>query len=227
MRWEHPTRGLIPPGEFIPLAEDSGLIVALGSWILGEACREAARLQRSCPREKPLTMAVNLSVRQLQWPGLVDEVRSALAESRIPPSSLTLELTESVMMADADTAVLRLHELRGLGVRLAIDDFGTGYSSLNYIRQFPLDVLKVDRSFVQDVNEGGEISGLTAAIIDLAAILGLEAVAEGIEDDAQLDRLRELSCALGQGYHLHRPMTGRRSRRWPGARPRPRASSDR
>jgi diguanylate cyclase (GGDEF)-like protein len=206
MRWEHPERGLIMPGDFIPVAEDTGVIVELGRKVLEEACLQAARLQAQCPREVPLTMSVNLSARQLQAHGIVDQVREALDASGIPPSSLVLELTESVMMDDTDLAIMRLHELRALGVRLAIDDFGTGYSSLNYIRQFPLDILKVDRSFVLDINDGGEVAALTEAIIGLARILNLRAVAEGIEDGDQMQRLVELRCDLGQGYHLHRPM---------------------
>jgi EAL domain-containing protein (putative c-di-GMP-specific phosphodiesterase class I) len=206
MRWEHPERGLIMPGDFIPVAEDTGVIVELGRKVLEEACLQAARLQAQCSREVPLTMSVNLSARQLQAHGIVDQVREALDASGIPPSSLVLELTESVMMDDTDLAIMRLHELRALGVRLAIDDFGTGYSSLNYIRQFPLDILKVDRSFVLDINDGGEVAALTEAIIGLARILNLRAVAEGIEDGDQMQRLVELRCDLGQGYHLHRPM---------------------
>jgi EAL domain-containing protein (putative c-di-GMP-specific phosphodiesterase class I) len=206
VRWEHPERGLVSPGEFIPVAEDTGVIVELGRWVLEQACHQAARLQAACPAEVPLSMSVNLSARQLQAHGIVDHVRDALRASGIAPSTLVLELTESVMMDDVDLAAIRLHELRELGVRLAIDDFGTGYSSLNYIRQFPLDILKVDRSFVLDINGGGEIAALTETIIEIASTLNLRAVAEGIEDADQVQRLRELHCALGQGYHLHRPM---------------------
>ena len=206
VRWQHPERGLLPPGDFIPLAEDTGVIVELGRQVIERACQQAARLQAACPRDVPLTMAVNLSARQLQAHGIVDHVRDALAASGIPPASLVLELTESVVMDDVDLAAIRLHELRALGVRLAIDDFGTGYSSLNYIRQFPLDILKVDRSFVLDINGGGEIAALTESIIELASIFNLSAVAEGIEHADQVQRLRELNCAFGQGFHLHRPM---------------------
>jgi diguanylate cyclase (GGDEF)-like protein len=206
VRWEHPERGLVSPGEFIPVAEDTGVIVELGRWVLEQACLEAARLQAACPSEVPLTMSVNLSARQLQAHGIVDHVRDALQASGIAPSTLVLELTESVMMDDVDLAAIRLHELRELGVKLAIDDFGTGYSSLNYIRQFPLDILKVDRSFVLDINGGGEIAALTETIIELASTLNLRAVAEGIEHADQVQRLRELNCDLGQGFHLHRPM---------------------
>jgi EAL domain-containing protein (putative c-di-GMP-specific phosphodiesterase class I) len=152
-------------------------------------------------------MSVNLSARQLQSPDLIADVRAALAEAGIPPSSLILELTESAMIEDVELAIERIGELRALGVSLAIDDFGTGYSSLNYIRRFPADVLKIDRSFTQGVGRGdAETEALTASILDLARILALAPVAEGIEDAAQLSRLRELGCALGQGYYLHRPL---------------------
>ena len=154
-------------------------------------------------------MSVNLSARQLQSPALVDEVRAALRESGIPPSSLVLELTESAMIEDVELVTARLEQLRALGVSLAIDDFGTGYSSLTYIRRFPVDVLKIDRSFIDGVGDGSaETEALTASILQLAGILSLKPVAEGIEDAAQLARLVELGCALGQGYHLHRPLSG-------------------
>ena len=207
VRWNHPQRGTVSPLEFIPAAEQSGLIVSLGTFVLREACQQAAVLQAACPREPPLTMAVNLSARQLQRPEMLSDVQEVLESTGIPPSSLTLELTESVMMEDVDLAVLRLHELRALGVRLAVDDFGTGYSSLNYIRQFPIDVLKIDRSFINDINRDAETSALTAAIIDLGAILHLQTIAEGVEDAEQLDRLRELGCDFCQGFYLHRPLT--------------------
>ena len=193
--------------EFIPLAEDTGLIVPLGRRILQNACRQARRLQRTSAAMATLTMSINLSARQLQSPTIVDDVSDALRASGIAPETLVLELTESVMMGDAEVAVQRLHDLRALGVRLAVDDFGTGYSSLNYIRQFPLDMLKVDRAFIRDINEGGENGALAEAIIDLAKVLNLRAVAEGIEDASQLERLKELDCGLGQGFHFYKPMT--------------------
>jgi predicted signal transduction protein with EAL and GGDEF domain len=207
-RWVHDQRGSVSPAEFIPLAEQTGLIVPLGHTLLREACRQAAALQAACPREPALTMAVNLSARQLQWPGIVDDVRAALEETQIAPTSLVLELTESAIMHDVELAVDRLNALRDLGVSLAIDDFGTGYSSLNAIRRFPIDVLKIDRSFTRDLADGpAETRAFIAAIIDLARILALEPIAEGIEEPAQLVALRELGCPLGQGFHLHVPLT--------------------
>ena len=172
-----------------------------------EACREAADIQRGFPRDEPLSMSVNISPRQLQHPGLLDEVREALAASGIPPGSLILEITETVMMHDAEMAILRLNQLRDLGVRLAIDDFGTGYSSLNYLRSFPVDILKVDRSFVEEIGkEDNDQSVLTASIIELAGSLNLRPVAEGVERKDQLERLLAMRCEFGQGFLFARPL---------------------
>jgi len=206
VRWDHPSRGLLPPAEFVPLAEETGLIVPIGRWVLGEACRQAARLQLRYPRPTPLTMAINLSARQLQHRELIDEVTTALSTTGVDPASVTLEITESMVMRDPAQSALWLRDLKGLGVRIAVDDFGTGYSSLNYLCQFPLDVLKVDRSFVDRLQRSGDDRAITQAIVHLATVLGLQAVAEGIETDQQLDELVELGCRYGQGYHLARPM---------------------
>jgi diguanylate cyclase (GGDEF)-like protein/PAS domain S-box-containing protein len=206
LRWQHPQRGLIPPLEFIPLAEETGLIVPIGRWVLEEACRQAKALQGRLAHEPPLHMAVNLSARQLQRPEIVGEVAEILMQTELDPGTLVLEITESVMMQDMDLSIQRLAELKEIGVKLAVDDFGTGYSSLNYIRRFPVDILKVDKSFVDGVNEGGEESALTAAIIELAAILRLRPVAEGIERADQLEKLLDLKCDLGQGYYFAKPL---------------------
>jgi diguanylate cyclase (GGDEF)-like protein len=206
LRWEHPQRGTVAPLDFVPLLEDTGTIVPVGRQVLGQACAWAAHMQSRCPRSPALYMTVNVSACQLQRPEFIEEVRSALAESGILPSSLTLELTESVMMQDMELSLLRLKTLRALGVKLAIDDFGTGYSSLNYIRQLPVDVLKIDRSFLADPNP--EVEQLTATIVQLARIFKLKAVAEGIEDHAQLERMRAIHCDFGQGYHFAKPLTG-------------------
>jgi diguanylate cyclase (GGDEF)-like protein len=206
MRWEHPTRGTVAPLEFVPLLEDTGLIVPVGRQILSEACAWAARMQQACPRVPALSMAVNLSACQLQRPELIEEVRAILQETGIVPGSLTLELTESVMMQDMEVSLMRLHELRELGVKLAIDDFGTGYSSLNYIRQLPVDILKIDRSFLADPNP--EVAELTEAIVQLARIFKLKPVAEGIENTDQLQRLRGVQCDFGQGFHFAKPLRG-------------------
>jgi diguanylate cyclase (GGDEF)-like protein/PAS domain S-box-containing protein len=206
VRWQHPHRGLVAPLDFIPLAEETGLIVPIGRWVLNEACTQARRLQERYETEPPLHMAVNLSARQLQRPEIVGEIAEILLETELDPHSLVLEITESVMMQDMDLSIQRLAELKELGVRLAVDDFGTGYSSLNYIRRFPVDILKVDKSFVDGVNEGGEESALTAAIIELAGILRLRPVAEGIERADQLEKLLALECDLGQGFYFAKPL---------------------
>jgi diguanylate cyclase len=206
VRWEHPDRGTIAPLEFVPLLEDTGMIVPVGRHILMEACAWAAHMQSNCPRQPPLSMAVNVSACQLQRPEFIEEVRHALEETGIVPASLTLELTESVMMQDMELSLLRLNALRAMGVKLAIDDFGTGYSSLNYIRQLPVDVLKIDRSFLADPNP--EVAELTEAIVGLARIFKLKVVAEGVEHPGHLERLRASSCDFGQGFHFAQPLHG-------------------
>ena len=206
LRWEHPVRGTVAPLEFVPLLEATGMIVPVGCHVLRQACAWAAHMQQLCPREPPLSMAVNVSACQLQRPELIEEVRAALQESGIVPSSLTLELTESVMMQDMELTLLRLKALRALGVRLAIDDFGTGYSSLNYIRQLPVDIVKIDRSFLADPNP--QVAELTAAIVQVARIFKLRAVAEGIENLTQLERLQRIDCDFGQGFHFAKPLSG-------------------
>jgi diguanylate cyclase (GGDEF)-like protein/PAS domain S-box-containing protein len=203
LRWMHPDRGTIPPLHFIPLAEETGQIVAIGRWVLQEACRQGALLHERFPRTPPLTMSVNLSVKQLQSETIVDDVREALEASGLPASALVLEITESVMMADTDLAVRRLEELKALGVLLAMDDFGTGYSSLSYLSRFPVDILKMDRSFLSPEHEE---SGLIAAIIALGTSLRLDVVAEGIELPEQFVSLRDLGCDLGQGFLFAKPM---------------------
>ena len=202
LRWMHPTRGTIPPNQFIPLAEETGLIIPMGRWVLETACAEGVLLHTRFPRPEPLAMSVNLSVRQLQSDSIVADVRSALEKSGLTPGALVLEITESVMMADTDFAVQRLCELKDLGVRLAMDDFGTGYSSLSYLSRFPVDILKMDRSFVG----AGENVALQSAIIALGASLELEVVAEGIELPEQERSLHDLGCELGQGFLFARPM---------------------
>jgi diguanylate cyclase (GGDEF)-like protein/PAS domain S-box-containing protein len=202
LRWMHPTRGTIPPNQFIPLAEETGLIIPMGRWVLETACAEGVLLHTRFPRPEPLAMSVNLSVRQLQSESIVADVRSALEKSGLTPGALVLEITESVMMADTDFAVQRLCELKDLGVRLAMDDFGTGYSSLSYLSRFPVDILKMDRSFVG----AGENVALQSAIIALGASLELEVVAEGIELPEQERSLHDLGCELGQGFLFARPM---------------------
>jgi predicted signal transduction protein with EAL and GGDEF domain len=206
VRWLHPEHGLVPPLDFIPLAEETGLIVRIGSWVLHEACRQARVWQREHPAEPPLAMGVNLSGRQLQTHEIVEDVRSALTSSALHPSSLILEITESVLLHEADGVTRTLAELKELGVQLAIDDFGTGYSSLGYIDRFPVDVVKIAKPFIDGVASGPDGSAMAKAMITLGSTLGLRTVAEGIEDAAQLAELRALACDQGQGFYLARPL---------------------
>ncbi len=192
LRWQHPAKGTISPLQFIPLAEETGLIIPIGRWVLHEACKQGAALQRAFGGEQRLTMSVNLSVKQLQSDTIVADVESALAESGLAPDDLVLEITESVMMLDTDLAVERLKALKNLGVRVALDDFGTGYSSLSYLSRFPIDILKMDRSFLQ---AGRADSGLAAAIVSLGETLDLQVVAEGIEMPEQLSHRCSVSAA--------------------------------
>ncbi len=210
VRWQHPVRGLIPPADFIPLAEESGLIVPLGAWVVREACRQAAewiaadsRLKTGTP---PFVISVNLSARQFLQPDLIEVVSAILAETGLPAERLMLELTETVVMDDAESSVERLQRLKQLGVLIAIDDFGTGYSSLAYLRRFPVDVLKIDRAFIDGLGREPEACAIVAATIGLAHALGIRVVAEGVETDAQLAHLRDLDCDLAQGFLFSRPL---------------------
>ena len=204
VRWRHPTRGLMSPLSFVPVAEETGLIVPVGRFVLREACRQAAAWQAMVPGE--LTMHVNLSGRQLEDPALVGEVSSILRETGLPAGRLVLEITETVLMHDTEATIERLRSLRALGVRLAVDDFGTGYSSLRYLNRFPLDVLKMAKPFVDGLATQSEDPALARAIIDLGSNLGLQIVAEGIEGADQLVQLRRLGCPLGQGFLFSRPL---------------------
>ena len=206
LRWDHPDRGPVAPPKFIPLLEESGLIVPVGTWILDESCRQARLLQDQFPSDPPLKMSVNLSVRELQHAGLIRSVSDALERSKLSPRSLVLEITESILMTGQQTRD-NLARLRELGVRLAIDDFGTGYSSLGYLQHVPADILKIDKSFVDDVGRGTfEDSALARAIVSLGDSLGLRTVAEGIERVEQLSELLKLGCRWGQGYYFARPL---------------------
>ena len=204
IRWQHPEFGLIPPDKFIPIAEENGMIIQIGRWVLREACTTAARWLHLHPGD--LTMAVNLSARQLASMSLLDDVREALDSTGLPPQALVLEMTETALVQDAPMAAARLHELRTLGVRLAIDDFGTGYSSLSYLRQFPVDILKIDRSFINTITDREQVPAIVRGLLDLGRTLRLETIAEGIESDTQLGQLRDQHCELGQGFLFARPM---------------------
>lgn len=206
LRWQHPERGLISPAEFIPMAEETGLIVRVGEWVLREACRQAVEWGQHYPDSQTLSMNVNLSARQFQQRDLVGLVESTLADSTLAPERLILELTESVVMEHASEAVERLRALRALGARIAIDDFGTGYSSLAYLQQFPVSILKIDRSFVDRIGTDQDGTPIVSATIGLAQTLGLTIVAEGVEKVEQLRVLRNLGCDLAQGYYFARPL---------------------
>jgi EAL domain-containing protein (putative c-di-GMP-specific phosphodiesterase class I) len=201
LRWEHPQFGRLLPQHFIPLAEETGLIVQLGAWVLGEACRQLQVWRASYP-ELPLIVAVNISGRQLQGSGLADALRATLTSSGVEPSSVVLEITESVLMQQTDAVLERLQQIKQLGVRLAIDDFGTGYSSLSYLQRFPIDILKIAKPFVEEVGQGADRSALARAIVGLGDTLKLETIAEGIERAEQQAALVGLGCSLGQGHHF-------------------------
>jgi diguanylate cyclase (GGDEF)-like protein/PAS domain S-box-containing protein len=205
LRWQHPERGLLPPLEFIPFAEQSGLIVPIGYWVLEEACRGANRWSRG--PEAP-HISVNLSARQLQEADLVDRVREALRGARLDPGRLVLEITESLIMLETRTILPRLRALKTLGLRLAIDDFGTGYSSLSYLQNLPVDILKIDRSFIHGKTSTAGLSPLARGIVDLGKAMRLVMVAEGIETREEADALRSSGCELGQGHHFSPPVPG-------------------
>jgi diguanylate cyclase (GGDEF)-like protein len=204
VRWQHPTRGLVPPMEFIPVAEETGQIGAIGAFVLTEACFEAARWAIA---GHPMTVSVNVAVGQLRDQGFVASVRAALAAANLLPARLCLEVTESSMMRASGTETKALEELRRLGVRLAIDDFGTGYSSLAYLHQLPVDELKIDRSFINRIAAGNRDAHLVEAIMGMAHALGLEVVAEGVETAVQLEFLAELGCQQAQGYLFSPPIS--------------------
>ncbi len=205
IRWKHPERGLLSPDAFIPTAEESGLIAPIGRWVLNEACRQAVIWQESFGRSSPLAVSVNLSVTQLYQPGAVYEVAEALERSGLDPACLIIEITETLLMNDVELIARTLDGLKRLGVQLAVDDFGTGYSSLQYLRRFPIDILKIAKSFVDGIAESGE-SALAQAIVDLGQSLALRVIAEGIETPEQLTRLHEMGCTWGQGFHFARPL---------------------
>jgi EAL domain-containing protein (putative c-di-GMP-specific phosphodiesterase class I) len=204
LRWNHPERGLVPPDEFVGVAEETGAIVEIGNWVIEEACA-AGRLMAD-QRGAPLCIAVNISPRQFRDPNLVDTTRQSLRTAKLSPEYLELEITETMLMQDVEAAsaiVVRLHEL---GIRLAIDDFGTGYSSLNYLKKFPIDTVKVDKTFVMDIPESSDDMEITAAVIAMAHRLRMSVVAEGVETQAQLDFLTEQQCDMAQGFLFSRAL---------------------
>lgn len=205
VRWDHPTLGLIPPLDFIPLAEETGLILPIGEWILSIACMQNAIWHKS--GLEPIRVAVNLSGHQFRQRNLIKTIAKTLTNSRLDPQHLELEITESTLMENAASTIHTVKELKSMGVRLAVDDFGTGYSSLSYLRRFPLDVLKIDRSFIRDVTINADDAAITRAIIAMAHNLNLEVIAEGVENEQQLQFLQENNCDMAQGYYYCRPLT--------------------
>jgi diguanylate cyclase (GGDEF)-like protein len=203
LRWNHPRRGVVSPSRFVPILEDTGMIFETGRWVLRESCRQAALWHRT---GRPFVVSVNVSMRQLETDALVDDVRDALTTSGLDPSALVLEVTETALMRDVEATVDRLGRLKALGVRIAIDDFGTGYSSLAYLKRFPVDILKIDQSFIAGIGESSDALAMVHALVQLGRALGLETRAEGIEDARQLERLRAEGCESGQGFFFAKPM---------------------
>ena len=206
VRWNHPRRGLLGPAEFIPVAEETGLIVPLGQWVLEESCAKVRQWQQKSPYHRALSLSVNLSARQISQPDLIDQVKQALELTKLNPHSLKLEITESVVMENAEAATIMFKQLRALGVQLSIDDFGTGYSSLSYLHRFPLNYLKIDRSFVSRMTNANDNAEIVRTIATLARNLGMEVIAEGIETEEQHQQLKALGCEYGQGYLFSRPV---------------------
>jgi EAL domain-containing protein (putative c-di-GMP-specific phosphodiesterase class I) len=206
IRWAHPDRGVISPLDFIPLAEETGLIVPVGEWVLSEALRQISRWRRRYPMTGDYSLSVNLSARQLASPDLVAAVAGALASSAVPASSVYLEITETTLLSQVASNLDTLRSLRDLGVHLAVDDFGTGYSSLSYLRQLPIDSLKIDRSFIDGLGRDSHDTAIVEAVIGLAKVLDLDVVAEGVETQSQLELLREMGCRSGQGFLFSEPL---------------------
>jgi len=219
LRWQHPERGFISPVDFISLAEDTGLIVPIGMWILKRACQQLAKWQWRSPANRQLFMSVNLSSKQLAQSALVDQIRETLEETHVDPRHLKLEITESAVMENAETAAQLMRRLKALGVQLSIDDFGTGYSSLGYLHRFPVDILKVDRSFIGRIGEAAENIEIVRTIVSLAENMGMQVVAEGVETLSQLGQLRRLNCQYGQGYLFSRPVDAASIDTWIARRP--------
>jgi EAL domain-containing protein (putative c-di-GMP-specific phosphodiesterase class I) len=206
VRWEHPERGLLDPEEFVPLAEESGLVVPMGEQVLREACLRAKEWQDAHPRLPPLVISVNLSARQLSRPDLAETVEGILKETELNGSCLTLDVTETIYVRALAGNTETLNRLRDLGARISIDDFGVGYSSLAYLKRLPADALKIDKSFVRGLGEDVEDTAIVHMIIELAHTLGVEVIAEGVESERQATLLKEMGCDMAQGYHFSKPL---------------------
>ncbi len=208
VRWQTPEGPLVPPSEFIRVAEETGLIIFLGAWVFREACKTLHAWHQDMAGGEKLTMSVNISAREFNEKGFVSQVKRVLEETRVDPSRVRLEITESVTMDDAEHAVHVLSELRALGLQLSVDDFGIGYSSLSYLHRFPLNVLKIDRSFVNDIVKNPESRDVITSIVSLARSMNLEVVAEGAECEEQVAELKKLGCDFGQGFVFYEPLPG-------------------
>ncbi len=219
VRWQHPDRGLVSPGEFLPVAEELGVIVEIDHWMLEEACCQLLAWERGAERRTAFAINVNLSSRHFAQGDVVAEVRGALARSKCPGNRLKLEITESSLMTDPDSTARALAQLRELGARICVDDFGTGYSSLGYLHRFPIDVIKIDRAFVMEIGGKGREGAIVAAIVSLSRHLGMEVVAEGIETQEQLAALRAIGCTYGQGFLFSKPVSGEEAQGWFGSEP--------
>jgi EAL domain-containing protein (putative c-di-GMP-specific phosphodiesterase class I) len=205
VRWRHFERGIVSPATFIPVAEDTGLVVPLGRWVLREACRQARQWQSSAPEGQPFAISVNLSVREFGQPDLVKAVASILDETGLPPKALRIEITESAIIGQKHPAIETVEQLRDLGASIHLDDFGTGYSALSYLHRLPLDAVKVDRAFTSSIDLEERPLHVVKAIVSLAHAIGLEVVAEGVSNERQLKLLREMGCDLAQGFIFSRP----------------------
>jgi diguanylate cyclase (GGDEF)-like protein len=206
-RWQHPKRGLVSPGEFIPIAEETGAIVPLGAWLMREACRQLKEWQIKYSHHSPLKISVNLSGKQIVQTNLIEQIDSILEETGLEGRDLKLEITESILMENLEAATKVLLALRERKIKLSIDDFGTGYSSLSYLHRFPVDTLKIDRSFINEMQENNDNSEIVRAIVSLAHILNMDVIAEGIENPSQLSQLKLLKCEQGQGYYFSKPLS--------------------
>ena len=211
LRWQHPSRGLLTPSEFISVAEDTGLIRELGWWNLREACKQISKWRAGSTAQRSLTISVNLSAKQFLQPHLVEDIKNLLRELALPPDALKLEITESTVMGDPSSAVQMLQQIKSLGIRLAIDDFGTGYSSLSYLHRFPLDTLKIDRSFISTMSADGDGMEIARTILPMANNLRLDVIAEGVETVEQVELLKKLDCKYGQGYYFSQPLSAEKT----------------
>ena len=206
IRWQHPERGVVSPLEFISVAEETGMIIPIGSWVLEEACRTAKAWNAMRPEEEALSISVNVSRRQMEESDFLDKVRQVLSKTEVDANNLRIEITESMIMHDSESMIVVLQELRKMGIRLYMDDFGTGHSSLSCLHQFPIDFLKIDQAFVRTMKSNREYASVIHAIISLAHNLGVEVVSEGIETPEQISQLISLECDYGQGYYFAKPL---------------------